>query len=185
MAEVVEPFADRKLHGVQKMGGLPANSALSGECYSMLSRRHSEATIAAINTKRFMVLAGLVSITISAATWLLDLTQATYACPFCRVQRSSIGLLGILIILIPYGNRFLLRYLAVAIATLGLGVAMMQNFNGGWLAMFKGTFKLHDPIWFDSTILSTCAIVIMSFQLGVIFETSSPRPLSIGRIEHV
>ena len=58
---------------------------------------------------------------------------------------------------------------------------MMQNFNGGWLAMFKGTFKLHDPIWFDSTILSSCAIVIMSFQLGIIFEVSARQTLRTER----
>ncbi|GEM71784.1 hypothetical protein SAQ01S_15500 [Sphingomonas aquatilis NBRC 16722] len=154
---------------------------LSEEHTFMLSQRHSETTLAAISTKRFLLLAGLVSILISVATWTLDLTQATYACPFFRVQRSAIGILGILILLLPYGNRFFLRYAAVAVATLGLGVGMMQNFNGGWLAMFKGTFKLHDPIWFDSTILSSCAIVIMSFQLGIIFEVSARQTLRTER----
>ncbi|MBW6528515.1 hypothetical protein KZ813_16860 [Sphingomonas sp. RHCKR7] len=139
----------------------------------MFSIRNSEPTFAYIATRRFLLVAGLVSIAISLFTWTLDLTQATYACPFCRVQRSAIGLLGVAILMVPYANRFLLRYTSMAIAVLGLGVAMMQNFNGGWMKMFKGTFAFHDPIWFDSTLLSSCAILIMSFQLGVIFESSA------------
>ena len=49
----------------------------------------------------------LAAIVISIATWTLDLTGLVYTCPYCRVQRSVIGLLGLLLLWPdPRGWRF-------------------------------------------------------------------------------
>ena len=41
---------------------------------------------------------GLIAIVISIAAWSTDLLGIVYVCPYCRVQRSVIGLLGLLLI---------------------------------------------------------------------------------------
>ena len=50
---------------------------------------------------RHRMIVGLLALLICAATWALDLTQLVYECPFCRAQRTVIGLLG-LILLLPW-----------------------------------------------------------------------------------
>ncbi len=45
---------------------------------------------------RWLALAALL---ICAVTWLLDLTDLVYHCPYCRTRRTAIGLLGLLMLL--------------------------------------------------------------------------------------
>ena len=45
-----------------------------------------------------IVLIALAAIVISIVTWTLDLTGLVYTCPYCRVQRSVIGLLGLVML---------------------------------------------------------------------------------------
>ncbi|ENE2732117.1 hypothetical protein ABNE41_004318 [Stenotrophomonas maltophilia] len=114
---------------------------------------------------------GLLSVAISVLAWASDLSGMVYACPYCRVERTSIGVLGLVILAMPWLNRFFARYLSVALGMFGFVVAVMQNFTYGWLLMFQGTFKIHDPWTLDPMLLSGAAMVIIAFQMGVIFES--------------
>jgi hypothetical protein len=49
-------------------------------------------------------------------------------------------------------------------------VAAMQHFNFGWLLMFPGTFRLHDPGYFDPMLLSGAAMFIIAARMGIVFE---------------
>jgi len=126
-----------------------------------------------IDISQHLVFFGVASIAISLATWAVDLLQWTYPCPYCRAQRTVIGLLGVVILLLPYLNTFIARYLSVAVGGFGFGVAVMQHFSRGWQLMFRGEYQMRDPWFMDGWILSACAMLIMAVmagQLGIIFE---------------
>ena len=57
----------------------------------------------------------LAAILLSLLTWTVDLTELVYACPYCRVQRTAIGLLGLLL-LVPDPSHWLARYLSAVLA---------------------------------------------------------------------
>lgn len=123
-----------------------------------------------IDINRHRVALAIISIIISIGAWTLDLTHLAYACPFCRVQRTGIGLLGLIILTLPFMNLFIARYLSLAVGGFAFVVGGMQHFTYGWQLMFQGKFHLHSPWYFDPWILSACAMIILAFQIGVIFE---------------
>ena len=42
---------------------------------------------------------GFIAIVICLGAWALEWAGAVYICPYCRVQRTVIGILGLLLIL--------------------------------------------------------------------------------------
>lgn len=111
---------------------------------------------------------GLLAILICAGTWTVDLMELVYNCPYCRAQRTVIGLLGLLL-LMPNLRFWLVRYLSAVFAIFGLGVAVRQHF-GGWAAMNRGEFEWGD-IWFiNPWLLSGCAIFIITALLLLIWS---------------
>ena len=72
-------------------------------------------------------LLGLAAIVICLATWAIDLGGWVYACPYCRVQRTAIGLVGIAMCL-PDPRLWWIRYGSAAICFLGAHVAAAQIF---------------------------------------------------------
>jgi len=69
-------------------------------------------------------------------------------------------------------NRFFARHLSLPLGAFGFVVAVMQNFTFGWLLMFQGTFKIHDPWTLDPLLLSGATMIIIPFQMGTIFEAN-------------
>ena len=88
---------------------------------------------------RYRIVLGVLALIVCAATWALDLTELVYECPFCRAQRTVIGLLG-LIILLPWYRHWLSRYLAAIFAVFGLVVGSTQHFRG-WARISAGEFE--------------------------------------------
>lgn len=113
----------------------------------------------------------LAAIVISIATWTLDLTGLVYTCPYCRVQRSVIGLLG-LVMLWPDPRAWPVRWLASALGVLGAVVAATQHF-GGWRRLSAGEFKLATPWVVDPFLLSGAALLIIT---GLVLLLWSWRP---------
>lgn len=111
---------------------------------------------------------GLAAILISAATWSLDLTGVVYECPFCRVQRTVIGLLGILYIM-PNPTHWISRYLASVFAVLGLVVGGTQHFNG-WRRIMSGEFTWGENWYVNSWMLSAFALFIITGLLLLIWS---------------
>lgn len=108
---------------------------------------------------------GCVAILVSLGAWAVDIYEYTYKCPYCRAQRTVIGLLGL--IMLTGSGHFLFKYIASVLAFFGAGVAMMQHFNG-WKKIHGGEFSFHDPIYFDSFILSFLALFIIGAQVWII-----------------
>lgn len=128
------------------------------------------ASLPFIDINRHLVLFAVLSLLVSAGAWTLDITGAVYPCPFCRIQRTGIGLLGLVILFLPYLNPFIARYLSLAVGGFSFVVGAMQHFTYGWQMMFQGTFVLHDPWIEDPWVLSACAMLILAGQIGIIFE---------------
>ncbi|THF34518.1 hypothetical protein E5170_09720 [Pseudomonas atacamensis] len=113
---------------------------------------------------------GIISVIISIGAWMMDFTGVVYPCPFCRVERTGIGLLGLTIIFFPYLNLFIARYLSLAVGGFAFVVAGMQHFTYGWQMMFQGKFELHTPFVEDPWVLSACAMIILAGQIGILME---------------
>jgi len=111
---------------------------------------------------------GLVAIGISIWAWYVDLASITYVCPFCRAQRTIIGILGLMMLLPWYGN-WLVRYLSLVLGFFGAVVASNQHFRG-WVRISAGEFEFHDPIYFDSFLLSGCALLIITALVLLLWQ---------------
>lgn len=108
---------------------------------------------------------GVVAILVSLGAWALDWYEVVYACPFCRVQRTVIGLLGFIMVL--GWSHFIIKYFASVVGFFGAGVAMSQHFRG-WVKIHKDEFTWFDPIYFDAFILSFLAMFVIIAQVWII-----------------
>ena len=70
---------------------------------------------------------GVLAILVAIVTWYLDLAGLVWECPYCRVQRSAIGIVGVLMLL-PNPRAWWVRYGGVTICFLGAHVASAQIF---------------------------------------------------------
>jgi len=127
-----------------------------------------------IDANKHLILLGLIFIAISAATWTVDLMGLVYPCPFCRAQRTAIGILGLIILLLRVLHPFIARYFALAVGGFGFVVGATQHF-AGWRRIHAGEFQLHEQWYIDPFLLSGCALLILSFQLMVIFSFNPRR----------
>lgn len=108
---------------------------------------------------------GVIAILVSLGAWAMDWLDVVYACPFCQVQRTVIGLLGVLMLLAS--SHFIVKYVATVIGFFGAGVAMMQHFRG-WVRIHKGEFSWYEPFYLDAFLLSAAAMFIIIAQLWII-----------------
>lgn len=104
-------------------------------------------------------LIGAIALLISILAWASDLTGMVYECPYCRSQRTVIGLLGI-ILMLPNPRYWITRYIGSVLAFFGASVAATQHFRG-WARVSAGEFKFNEKIYIDSTILSGFALFII------------------------
>ena len=118
-------------------------------------------------------LLGILALAISLATWTMDYVGWVYVCPYCRTQRSVIGLLGLLMVL-PDPHHWLARYLAAVAAVLGLVVAVLHFFPS-LKEVMEGDFSFDDPWYLDSFLLSGCAIFIITAQALLLFQKPADR----------
>lgn len=114
--------------------------------------------------QRFAI--GVLTILISLGAWSLDWFGLTYVCPFCRAQRTVIGLLGVLLLFPGYGH-WLIRYMSTTIGFFAMVVASNQHFSG-WRRISAGEFELNDPWYYDAFLLSGCALFILSAQVWLL-----------------
>lgn len=117
-------------------------------------------------------LVGLIAIAISLLTWAVDLAGLVYLCPYCRTQRTVIGLLGVLILL-PNPAHWLVRYLTAVLAAFGLVVGSTQHFRG-WARIMSGKFNWGDQWYLNSWMLSGFAILIIVALAMLIWRWKQP-----------
>ena len=112
--------------------------------------------------RRNLRLLGAAAILISVITWGIDLAGWVYQCPYCRVQRTAIGVVGALMLL-PDPRMWWIRYGAVAICFLGAHVASAQLF-----LVFRNltSGQPSNPV---NLVLATGALFILAGQALLLF----------------
>jgi hypothetical protein len=121
---------------------------------------------------------GAAAIVLALLTWSVDLTGLVYQCPYCRVQRTMIGALGLLLML-PDPAHWLVRYLSAIFALFGLAVASAQHFRG-WQRIMGGEFEWGEQWYVNAWMLSGFAIFILTALLLLIWRG---RPVSAATPE--
>ena len=125
---------------------------------------------------RYRIIVGILALIVSAVTWTVDLTGLVYECPFCRSQRTVIGLLGVLLIL-PWHSHWFTRYIAACIAAFGIVNASMQHFRG-WARIMAGEFEWGEQWYVNSWVLSGCALFIIMALVMLIWR-NPPAPAEV------
>jgi len=101
----------------------------------------------------------------------MELAGTVYICPYCRVQRTVILLLGLIMVL-PFCHHWITRYLASVMGFMGAVVAVNQNFMG-WVKISKGEFAFNEQLYIDPFLLSGGALFIIIGQLWLILPRAS------------
>lgn len=109
---------------------------------------------------------GVLAILIGAGAWGMEFAGTVYICPYCRVQRTVILLLGIMMIL-PFSHHWVMKYFASVIGFLGAVVAVNQNFMG-WVKISKGEFAFNEQLYIDPFLLSSGSLFIIIGQLWLL-----------------
>ena len=81
----------------------------------------------------------------------MELAGTVYICPYCRVQRTEILLLGVIMVL-PFCHHWTARYLASVMGFMGAVVAVNQNFMG-WVSISKDELAFNEPLYIDPFLL--------------------------------
>jgi disulfide bond formation protein DsbB len=118
---------------------------------------------------------GLIAIIIGAGAWGMEFAGTVYICPYCRVQRTVILLLGVIMVL-PFSKHWISRYVASVIGFMGAVVAVNQNFMG-WVKISKGEFTFNEQLFIDPFLLSAGSLFIIIGQLWLIL-TKAPAKAS-------
>ena len=111
---------------------------------------------------------GLIAIVIGAGAWGMEFAGTVYICPYCRVQRTVILLLGLMMIL-PFSHHWVMRYVASVIGFMGAVVAVNQNFMG-WVKISKGEFAFNEQLYIDPFLLSAGSLFIIIGQLWLLLS---------------
>ena len=114
---------------------------------------------------------GLIAIVIGAGAWGMEFAGTVYICPYCRVQRTVILLLGLMMIL-PFSHHWVMRYVASVIGFMGAVVAVNQNFMG-WVKISKGEFAFNEQLYIDPFLLSAGSLFIIIGQLWLLLSKDS------------
>ncbi len=114
----------------------------------------------------------LLAVTVSIFAWVTELADWVYVCPYCRAQRTIIGVLGILLLINP--QHWINRWIASTIAALGLVVASVQHF-AGWKKVMAGEFEWGEYWYAHPWILSGGAMFAIT---GLILYLWAWRPQS-------
>lgn len=114
--------------------------------------------------KNTFTILGIIGIAICAAAWAIDIWGLVYACPYCRVERTVIGILGLALIL-PMFHSVLYIFTLNIMAWFGIVTAMNQNFKG-WVHISDSAYgNLLQPIYENAFVLSMGAMILISIQI--------------------
>lgn len=112
---------------------------------------------------------GIVALVIGLGAWAMEFSGAVYVCPYCRIQRTVIALLGV-VMLFPEWRSWLVKYVASVIGFFGAVVAVNQNFMG-WAKISQGEFAFSEQLYIDPFLLSGGSLFIIIAQLWLILWT--------------
>jgi hypothetical protein len=156
-------------------------NGITGHALNSFINRTTDSHILAIDYKRNIMdtallnwlisnkkIVGFWAIIICIFAWASELTDLVYVCPYCRAQRSIIGILG-LSLLLPNPRNWINLYFSSCIAAFGFYVASHQHF-AGWKKIMGGTFEWGESWYINPWLLSGCALFIISGLLLLIWS---------------
>lgn len=111
---------------------------------------------------------GIAAIAICLLTWATEISGLVYVCPYCRTQRTVIGLLGLLALL-PNYRHWIIRYVAAVLGAYGFHVGAEQHF-GGWKKIMSGKFAWGEQWYVNSWPLSGFAIFMIVALVLLIWQ---------------
>ncbi len=115
----------------------------------------------------------IAAIMVSILAWASELSGLVYVCPYCRVQRTVIGILGIILI-VPFAQHWITRFISLVVGVFGIVVAANQHFMG-WKKISAGTFKFNDNIFIDPFLLSGLALTaIIALMYLILYSKQQP-----------
>jgi len=109
--------------------------------------------------QKVLYTAAALAVLISLLAWAVEWSGLAYVCPYCRVQRTVIGLLGVLLPFARPGG-IVVPWLAYTSGGFAFVVAAMQHFNG-WKRISAGTFSLNAQWYIDPWLLSGGAMLML------------------------
>lgn len=124
-------------------------------------------------TPRVRYTAAAAAVLVSLLAWSVEWSGLAYVCPYCRVQRTVIGVLGLLLLARPGG--LIVPWLAYTTGGFAFVVAAMQHFNG-WKRISAGSFSFNERWYIDPWLLSGCAMLILVAQLMLVQAASRRAP---------
>ncbi|MEM8986055.1 MAG: hypothetical protein AAGC95_04960 [Pseudomonadota bacterium] len=116
---------------------------------------------------KYMAGLGVLAIALSVVTWAMDLTGLVLECAYCRVQRTVIGFLGLLMLLPARGDWFVV-YVASVIGAYGAMNAVHMNFVGATGPLMVGKFTPEAGFQLDTFIFSGAALFIIVGQVWLL-----------------
>ena len=121
----------------------------------------------------------IIAIAICVLAWVAEFADYVYVCPYCRAQRTVIGILGLLLLL-PASSHWTVKYIAIVIGFFGAVIGANQHF-AGWRKISGGEFKFNDTILIDPFLLSGAAVTaIIGLTLLIVLKKSNRDTLTTG-----
>jgi hypothetical protein len=108
--------------------------------------------------KKCRILLAILAIVACLVTWYLDIADIVIHCPYCRVQRTMIGALGVLLLL-PSFFPTAQRIIALVLGFFGADISGDQMF----LSIKAGTFPTTN-FW-----IALCALILIILLLFSMF----------------
>jgi len=117
-------------------------------------------------TPKVLYTAAGVAVLVSLLAWAVEWSGMAYVCPYCRVQRTVIGVLGVLTLFARPGS-LIVPWLSYTAGGFACVVAAMQHFNG-WKRISAGDFSFNAQWYIDPWLLSGGAMLILVAQLMLV-----------------
>ena len=115
---------------------------------------------------KYIRILGYLAIAIAIITWVIDYSGMVEACPYCRSERTIIGLLGVLMIL-PFSQHWVVKWLGATFGFLGAHIASAQLFDH-----HIRPFISHESSSMPNTLMATAALSIIIMQVWILFSQS-------------
>lgn len=109
-----------------------------------------------------MVILGIISVFICLSTWAMDYLDIVYKCPYCQIQRTIIGVLGICT-LMPMFKSYMYIFLINILAFIDMITAVNQQFFGLKLILSSEIQAvIIQPIYENAFILSSFSLALIT-----------------------
>lgn len=119
-------------------------------------------------------LIGAAILAVVLLTLALDVAGLVHPCPYCRTERFALGVIAV-ILLLPFYNALLSRYIVAVVGMMGLVVGIMQNFNH-LKKMNSGEFDWSALSIGHPWVLSGLAILALVWQFFLVFDLDKASP---------